>query len=327
MGCKIAKLTTLGFFLAPTFVSAQVVISEIMYDLAEGGDTGREWVEVHNAGSESVNLTEWKFFESDTNHGLKAISGEILAPGAYAIIADNPAKFATDWPSFSGLVFDSAFALNNSGETLVLRCCGKEPTDRDSVTYNNTGGGAGDGFSLHRSGSSIVAAKPSPGSGAVEAPAPKPKEPEPTPELPPQSVEQPKIEPVVQEAQNEPQTTVATSRVQEKETTQEISAPVAVPATVVVQEESEVPPPGKKSIKKVTKVETEEFEDAPLEEVITQEAAPVAIAQVAAAHSSSPPSDWLWWLCAAAVSFFGAGGAYMAGRGQRKREWKIEEVD
>ena len=326
MAHKLNNLFVANFFLPlgvlalfPSTVAGQVIITEIMYDLAEGGDTGREWVEVQNTGSDSVNVTEWKLFENDTNHGLKAMGGETLAPGGYAIISDNPAKFATDWPSYSGLVFDSAFALNNSGEALVLRCCGKEPTDRDSVTYNATGGGSGDGLSLHRSGSSLVAAQPSPGSGAISAPPPSAPEPEPE-VLKPAPIVQPKAsEPVVQKKE-EPAPEKAAQSEKAVETSEHQLTPPQ--PTIVVQEEIPVAP--KKTKKKVVE-ETEEVAESDDEETVVDSKQPPPTSQIAAAESSSPSSDMLWWLGAAAISIFGAGGAYVAGRSQRKNQWKIEE--
>jgi hypothetical protein len=260
-------------------------------------------------------------YENDTNHGLKAVGGETLAPGAYAIIADNPAKFATDWPSYAGFVFDSAFALNNTGETLVLRCCGKELTDRDSVTYNSTGGGNGDGLSLHRSGSTITAAQPSPGTGTIQAPPPKPKEPEPTPTPEPAPAPKQKVEPVVQPQMTQ-ETTQIETQIQQASPTEPPPAP-----TIVVQEEQEVPPPVKKSKKKVV-VEEDIEEEFVEEEMVTLEEVKPMVAQVAAAPNATPTSsDWTWLLGAAGVSLLGAGGAYVAGRNTRKREWKIEEME
>ena len=65
---NIAKLLFLFVFTCSFKVAhASVTINEIMYDL-EGADTGREWVEVHNSGSEAVDLLKWKFVEGGTNH-------------------------------------------------------------------------------------------------------------------------------------------------------------------------------------------------------------------------------------------------------------------
>jgi hypothetical protein len=188
---RTASLATLlSVFLSPIAVHAQLAITELMYDL-EGGDSGREWIEVQNVGTESIALSEWKLFESDSNHGLTTEGSDALAPGQFAIIADDPGKFRADWPSYAGLVVNSSFSLSNTGESLALRCCGKDPTDRDTVSYTSETGAAGDGNSLHRNGSGWGVGAPSPGSGAVLAPIAVPAEasqkaePEAAPGVPP----------------------------------------------------------------------------------------------------------------------------------------------
>jgi hypothetical protein len=167
------KRTLLFLALATLFhapvADAEVLISEVMYDLESGSDTGREWVEVFNAGAGAVTLIDWKLFEADTNHGITAFSGgETLASGAYAVIADNPTKFLADWPGFSGLLFDSAFSLSNTGETIAIRT--PELATSDSVTYQSSWGAGGNGHTLQRAASNsgiFTSGAPTPGSGAL----------------------------------------------------------------------------------------------------------------------------------------------------------------
>ena len=153
----------------PFGVSAQVVISEIMYDLEEGSDSGREWIEVFNSGSGSVTLTDWRLFEGETNHKISAhTASESVPSGGYAVVADNPTKFLADWPGFSGLLFDSAFSLSNSGESLILR--NGDLVDKDSISYTTDMGASGNGDSLHRTSSganTFQAMLPTPGSGQL----------------------------------------------------------------------------------------------------------------------------------------------------------------
>ena len=162
-----------AFFFLPHLAAAQVVISEVMYDL-EGSDTDREWVEVFNSGSSAILLTEWKLFEANSNHGIVAHSdGESLASGAYAVIADNPLKFLEDRPGYTEMLFDSAFSLSNTGEALTLRCCGTGESliDKDSVSYAPETGAAGDSNTLHRTsvgGSSFNAGAATPGTGTLQ---------------------------------------------------------------------------------------------------------------------------------------------------------------
>lgn len=163
MNQKILVSLIVGAVFAPSFALAGPVISEVMYDL-DGTDTGREWLEIWNNGSEAVDLADWRLFEADTNHKLVMAEGNsTLPPNGFAIIADDSQKFLADWPNFSGVIFDSAFSLSNTGETLILRS--PDLVDVDSVTYSNGNGGAGDGLSLQKSGNAWSASAPTPGSG------------------------------------------------------------------------------------------------------------------------------------------------------------------
>lgn len=146
--------------LLPCAAYADVTFSEIMYDPL-GADTGHEWVEVHNTGFEVVDLSGWKFFEANTNHGLSLVQGAGIIPDGYAVIVDDPAKFEADWPSYSGVLFDSSFSLSNSGEALSLKDDSGDVTD--SVTYDPSLGAGGDGNSLQWDGSEWVAAGATPG--------------------------------------------------------------------------------------------------------------------------------------------------------------------
>lgn len=157
----------LFILLVPKSAFAQVLISEIMYDLSEGSDSGREWVEVFNAYSSPVTLTEWRLYENEVNHRINEFSGgAVLSSGEYAIIADNPGKFLEDWPGYSGQIFDSAFSLKNDGELLGVR--DGELIETDNIIYSSEQGAAGDGNTLQREsagGNLFSASPPNPGVG------------------------------------------------------------------------------------------------------------------------------------------------------------------
>lgn len=159
------KTLLIFLFAIPAYAYAGISITEIMYD-PSGGDDGREWIEIYNSGQDT-DISKWKLFEGGTNHGLTAYSGgNVLRSNSYAIIADNPQKFLTDWPSYAGQLFDTAFSggLNNTnGETLTLR--NDALMDVDTVTYSPTWGASGDGNSLQKSGASFISFAPTPGNG------------------------------------------------------------------------------------------------------------------------------------------------------------------
>ncbi len=157
------RVVTVGLLLyvSTVFTSAQIQLTEIMYD-PSGSDTGREWIEVQNTGGSTIDFTTWKFFEANVNHGIDQIEGypKDLQAGEFGVVVSDKAKFLIDFPNFSGKLFKSSFSFSNTGETLAF----KNDTDVivDQYSYDSTLGAAGDGNSLYK-GSSWSAALPTPG--------------------------------------------------------------------------------------------------------------------------------------------------------------------
>ncbi len=142
----------------PMTASAGAMITEIMYD-APGIDTGREWIEVQNTGGSAIDLSSWKLFEANVNHKIAVVGPATVPAGGFAILVDSLEKFRADNPSFTGLVFDTAFSLGNEGETLTLR--DESGSDADSVSYLGAWGAAGDGNTLQKSAAGTwIAAAP-----------------------------------------------------------------------------------------------------------------------------------------------------------------------
>lgn len=121
-------LVIFAFFL-PTIV--QTANSDIaVNEIAAYEKSGCEWIEVQNIGDAPISLEGWKFWENETNHGLKISSFSqgtdwTIAPGAYAIIAQNDTKlFSDECPTYSpvGVIFDSSWStLNEKGESIGLK--------------------------------------------------------------------------------------------------------------------------------------------------------------------------------------------------------------
>ncbi|MCB9805977.1 lamin tail domain-containing protein [Candidatus Nomurabacteria bacterium] len=157
---NLFKIFILLTLLTP-FISEALIISEIMYD-PEGTDTKREWIEVYNDSENSVDISQIKLNENDTNHSIKLFQGEnILESNSWAIIADNPEQFLIDYPDFDGQLFDSAFSLSNSGETLQL--VDSSGNSIDTFVYTGDIGAKNNGNSLQLSGEIIISASPTPG--------------------------------------------------------------------------------------------------------------------------------------------------------------------
>jgi len=157
---KYFGVFSLVFFI-PLITFAQIIITEIMYDL-EGSDSGREWIEITNITTDSIDLSTWKFFENGSNHGLVIFQGDSnLSANSSAILADNPSKFLSDWSGFSGVIFDSSFSLKNTGESISIR--NPDLSDVDLVNYITDWGAQGDGSSLQKNNGTWLASSPNPG--------------------------------------------------------------------------------------------------------------------------------------------------------------------
>lgn len=94
----------------------RVVISEIHYRPSSGG-TSREFIEIHNAGSSRVDVSQWKF------DGVSFIMpfGTVMNPGSRLVIAnnDNPTAFAAAYPSVVVTGYFSG-SLDNGDERISL---------------------------------------------------------------------------------------------------------------------------------------------------------------------------------------------------------------
>jgi hypothetical protein len=165
VGLGLAARSALFFIFVPIFIPtpafATLQITEIMYDVP-GADAGREWIEITNTGPEGVDISKYKLLESGTNHGLVFVSGnKLMIPGSSAIIAADPKKFSLDNTAFSGTLFDSAFALSNTGESLTLK--NASSTELDTAAYEATEGANGEGGTLHKTAGGFVVGLPNAG--------------------------------------------------------------------------------------------------------------------------------------------------------------------
>src|SRR3989344_3244944 len=115
---QYALMFFLLIFFAPKIVFAKIIINEIgAFEKANS-----EWIEILNIGNEPVDITDWKFFENATNHGLAPIQGDaILLPGEFAIIAQKADVFLSE-KNFSGTIIDSSWSsLKEDGEEISLK--------------------------------------------------------------------------------------------------------------------------------------------------------------------------------------------------------------
>ncbi len=157
---KVLKIFLLGILFSPKFIFA-MQINEIMYD-APGTDTGHEWIEVYNNSQEEIDLINWRFFENSVAHELTLISGASKIPAdGYAVIASDANLFLSDYPNFSGNLFDSVFSLVNTGESLAL--INENGEKINEIMYSGDIGAKGDGNTLQLVDTVFITAPANPG--------------------------------------------------------------------------------------------------------------------------------------------------------------------
>lgn len=168
--CKIFIL--LSFSVIPSLSLGQVVINEIMYAPANG--SAYEWIEIHNSGNESVDITDWRFFNGlDISAPLRLQKGSVtLSPNGYAIIT-TLGSFTANWTSFSGTVFTSSqFSLpDNSLKSSTYKAISDSNKKIiNFVTYDTGLGGSKEfGNSLQKNVSSWVSGLPTPGTQNISS--------------------------------------------------------------------------------------------------------------------------------------------------------------
>lgn len=157
-------------YISVTTCSAQVVLSEIMYD-PDGTDTGREWIEIQNTSSQSVDLTKWKLYEEGVNHSFAFNDGPSIPAGAYAIITTDRNQFAKDYPNVQAKTIQASFSLKNTGESIGLK--NEAGNLIEEYIYQVSLGGAGNGESIQKLSLGYAAGLATPGTENASVRAPE----------------------------------------------------------------------------------------------------------------------------------------------------------
>ena len=98
--------------------AASVVINEIMFHAAPAvpEDPRKEWIELLNTASNSVDLVGWRFTK-----GISfSFTNGVIPPGGCLVVAADVATFRTNHPGVTNVTGGWAGKLSNNGESLEL---------------------------------------------------------------------------------------------------------------------------------------------------------------------------------------------------------------
>lgn len=113
----MVRALVVALLFLPLFAFASVTVRDVAYDV-EGSDTGREWVEFYT-DTLIPDIRTWRFLEGGTKHKIHGTSGAV-PPGTAFVLAADAVSYRAEHAGYTGLVFDTAMSLSNSGETISL---------------------------------------------------------------------------------------------------------------------------------------------------------------------------------------------------------------
>lgn len=112
-----------------------IVINEISYYSSEENKTG-DWIEIYNAGSQSVDLNNWAIQDYNADNGFVFPQGKIIYPGEYLVVAQDSNSFNSNYPGLKNKYGNFLFGLNSGGDIIYLY--DGEGNEIDKVLYGTT---------------------------------------------------------------------------------------------------------------------------------------------------------------------------------------------
>ncbi|MFM7200865.1 MAG: lamin tail domain-containing protein [Myxococcota bacterium] len=116
---------------------AVVVITEVMANPDGVSDSMGEWVELYNAGVETLDLSGWQF--ADGADGTVTLEGLVIKGRSYVVVGNNNANQSNGGVSLD-YAYDDGFTLGNESESLTLKDGDGKQVDR--ITWSKAPQGA-----------------------------------------------------------------------------------------------------------------------------------------------------------------------------------------
>lgn len=129
----------------PSPDAGAVVINEIMY---APPSSSNEFIELYNRSDAPVDLSHLEYADGNRNFSPVASTSSPLQPGHYAVLVRDTAAFGSAFPSVPSHAPTGWDALNNGGDTVILRHAASG-TVLDALSFSPSWGGD-EGHSLER---------------------------------------------------------------------------------------------------------------------------------------------------------------------------------
>ncbi|MEJ2494064.1 MAG: lamin tail domain-containing protein [Ignavibacteriaceae bacterium] len=122
-------------FSIDTSATKEIVINEINYNSAESFDSG-DWVELYNYNDQAIDISNWYFSDSDSNHKFIFPEGTVIEAKEYLVLVENDSAFSAHFPGVNNRIGEMGFGLKGSGEFIKL--VNDKEQIIDSLTYDDT---------------------------------------------------------------------------------------------------------------------------------------------------------------------------------------------
>ncbi len=132
---KISASTNLkATFSRDSSATTEIIINEINYNSSSLFNSG-DWVELYNGNTFSVDLSGWKFTDSDPTHAFSFPSGTIIEPDHYVVLAEDSTLLVSSFPDVKNYFDKMGFGLSGSGESMKLM--NEKGITVDSLEYDD----------------------------------------------------------------------------------------------------------------------------------------------------------------------------------------------
>jgi hypothetical protein len=111
-----------------------IVINEINYNSSNQFNAG-DWIELYNSSSQSVDMSDWIFRDSDPTHAFVFPNGTILGPDQYLVLLEDSSLFTSCFHGVENFIGQMDFGLSGSGEFMKL--IDDKGRGIDSLTYDD----------------------------------------------------------------------------------------------------------------------------------------------------------------------------------------------
>jgi hypothetical protein len=99
--------------------SVDLAFSELNYHSDSIADAG-DWIEIHNRGNYTIDLSNWKFRDEGDNHTFTFPVSTVIPANGYLVLASDRTKFNAVHPTVTNVIGSFNFDFSNGGETLRL---------------------------------------------------------------------------------------------------------------------------------------------------------------------------------------------------------------